>query len=154
MKLKWETTWTGGLHQLSGLPHLPGVPHLHVNRPLLYLRYLFAQVPWALINFWTLRVALVGLLRSPFFIRKSNISKPDSLLLRCLQNISFCLCLFYFRPFTLGVNDGVYSHLVTKKSTRHHVIFTLFTCLGLISSSSPNISFSIVIDTLHRTSHI
>ena len=26
-------------------------PPLHVNRPLLYIRYLFAQVPWALIKF-------------------------------------------------------------------------------------------------------
>ena len=24
--------WTGGLPQLSGLPHLPRVPQLHVNR--------------------------------------------------------------------------------------------------------------------------
>ena len=31
--LKWQI-WTGGLLNLSGLPHLPGVPHLHVNRAL------------------------------------------------------------------------------------------------------------------------
>ena len=34
IKLKWEIIWTGGLPQLSWLPHLTGVPHLKVNRPL------------------------------------------------------------------------------------------------------------------------
>ena len=33
IKLKLEIIWTGGLPQLSGLPHLPRVPHLYVNRP-------------------------------------------------------------------------------------------------------------------------
>ena len=47
MKLKWEITWTGGLHHLSGLPHLPGVPHLHVN---------LLKCPGRWLNFWTLRV--------------------------------------------------------------------------------------------------
>ena len=32
--------YTGGLPNLSELPHLPGVPHLHVNRPLVFLGHL------------------------------------------------------------------------------------------------------------------
>ena len=33
VKLKLDIVWTGGLPNLSGLPHPPGALHLHVNRP-------------------------------------------------------------------------------------------------------------------------